>query len=639
MALIHAQELTKAFGQRTLFSGVAFDVFEQDHIGLVGVNGSGKSTLLRMITGQEARDGGQLSIGKGVRVAVLDQSPVWDEDTTLYDAVLEASGRWMEMERELHEIAERIERGEANTDSLVRRQADLQDKYQSDGGLTYRARTRSTLLGLGFTEEELNQRVSLMSGGQMRKASLAKILLSDADLLLLDEPTNHLDIASLEWLEAYLSAFRGAYIVISHDRYFLDRVSQKIFELENGSLNVYSGNYTQSMEKKMDEREFAIRKYKNALREIKRIEGIIEQQRRWNQARNFVTIASKEKQIERIKSALVKPEEAPNAIHFHLRADALTANDVVVCRGLSKSYGGKTLFKSLDLLVKKDERVCLLGANGCGKTTLLKILTNRVEPDAGSYKLGSNVHVGYYEQSTTRPGDSRTVLDSLHASFPRYDLQVFRNLLGSFLFRGDDVYKRVSELSGGEYARIQLLRLMLSGSNVLFLDEPTNHLDIPSCEALEDALNEYGGTMLIVTHDRYLANRIADRIILMDGDGVRAFEGDWDAYKEFLAESSAPPEKEAPAVKNAYTLAKERKSAINRAKSAMERAEKHVHELEVAIAELETRALTPEIASDYEAARVLYSEMELTRGELEEAYAEWEDAESGYQYLLAEDEE
>ncbi len=639
MALIHAQELVKSFGERILFSGVTFDVFEQDHIGLVGVNGSGKSTLMRMIEGLESRDGGQLSVGKSVRLATLDQSPVWTQGATLFDAVLEASGRWIEIERELYEIAERIEQGGQATDALIKRQADLQDRYTTGGGLTYRARTRSTLLGLGFTEEELAREVSVMSGGQMRKAALARILMSDADLLLLDEPTNHLDIASLEWLETYLSAFRGAYIVISHDRYFLDHVCNKIFEMENGGLCVFSGNYTQSMEKKMDEREFAMRKYKNSLREIKRIEGIIEQQRRWNQARNFVTIASKQKQIERIKSTLVKPEEEPQGIRFKLRADALTANEVVVCRGLSKSYGGQTLFRNLDLLVRRDERVCLLGANGCGKTTLLKILTNQIEPDAGSYKLGSNVHVGYYEQSTVHTSDTRTVLEALHASFPRYDLQVFRNLLGSFLFRGDDVYKHICDLSGGEFARIQLLKLMLSGSNVLFLDEPTNHLDIPSCEALEEALNEYGGTMLIVTHDRYLANRIADRIILMDGEGVRAFEGDWDAYKEFLAENASPAEKEEPVVKNAYVLAKEHKAAVNRCKGALDRAEAKVKAEEAKLGELEARVSAPEIASDYEAAKSLYEELGTQRRSVEACYAEWERAESELQTLLTEEEE
>ena len=452
MALIHAQELTKSFGERTLFSNVAFDVFEQDHIGLVGVNGCGKSTLLRMITGAEPHDGtGQLAVNKNANVALLDQSPDWSEGMSLYDAVLEASGKWMQIERELHEIAERIEQSDSVSDALIRKQADLQERYQSGGGLTYRARTRSTLLGLGFSEEQLTRPVSVMSGGQMRKAALAKILMSDADLLLLDEPTNHLDIASLEWLEAYLAAFRGAYIVISHDRYFLDKVCNRVLELENGSMHLYAGNYSRAMEKKMDEREFAMRKYKNSLREIKRIEGIIEQQKRWNQARNYVTIASKQKQIERIKSTLIKPEDGPNAIHFHLHADALTANEVVVCKDLSKSFDSQVLFQNLNLLVRRDERVCLLGANGCGKTTLLKILTNKVEPDTGSYKLGANVHVGYYEQGSVRPNDPRTIVEALNAAFPRYDQRRLRNMLGSFLFRGDDVFKRISELSGGEF--------------------------------------------------------------------------------------------------------------------------------------------------------------------------------------------
>ena len=639
MSLIHAQELEKSFGERTLFSDIAFDVFEQDHVGLVGVNGCGKSTLMRMMAGQEPHDRrGQLFVSKNVSFAMLDQSPNWGKGQTLYDAVLEASGKWMEAERALHEIAERIER-EGASESLIRKQADLQDRYTQDGGLTYRARTRSTLLGLGFSEEQLNSPISVMSGGQMRKASLAKILLSDAELLLLDEPTNHLDIAALEWLESYLSAFRGAFVLISHDRYFLDKVCNRIFELENGSMNQYSGNYSQSMEKKMDEREFAMRKYQNTLREIKRIEGIIVQQRRWNQARNYVTIASKEKQIERIKSTLVKPEDAPQAIHFHLKADALTANEVVVCKDLSKRFGNREIFRSLNLLIRRDEKVCLLGANGCGKTTLLKILTNKIEPDSGSYKLGSNVHVGYYEQGTVRPNDPRTMLESLNASFPRYDTKQLRNMLGSFLFRGDDVFKRMSDLSGGEFARIQLLKLMLNGSNVLFLDEPTNHLDIPSCEALEGALSDYGGTMLIVTHDRYLANRIADRIIIMDEDGMREFEGDWDAYKEFLAESTAPKEKEAPAAKNDYQLSKERKSAIARAKSAQRKAEERVHAEETTLKALEEKAFDPQIASDFEAAKAIYEQLDAQRQLVETCYFDWEQAEAELQALIGEEEE
>ena len=639
MSLIHAQELEKSFGERNLFSDIAFDVFEQDHVGLVGVNGCGKSTLMRMIAGLEPHDGrGQLSVSRSASIAILDQSPRWEPGMTLYEATLEASGKWIAMERELHEIAETIVQSGAN-EQLIRRQADLQDRYQAGGGLTYRARTKSTLIGLGFSEEALSRPISVMSGGQMRKAALAKILMSDADLLLLDEPTNHLDIASLEWLEAYLSAFRGAFVLISHDRYFLDRVCNRIFELENGSMHLYSGNYSASMEKKMDEREFAMRRYQNTLREIKRIEGIIEQQRRWNQARNYVTIASKEKQIERIKSTLVRPDDLPEGIHFHLKADALTANEVIVCKDLSKRFGEREIFRNLNLMVRRDEKICLLGANGCGKTTLLKILTNKIEADSGSYKLGSNVHIGYYEQGSVRPNDPRTILEALNAMFPRYDTKQLRNLLGSFLFRGDDVFKHVSDLSGGEYARIQLLKLMLNGSNVLFLDEPTNHLDIPSCEALEGALGDYGGTMLIVTHDRYLANRIADRIIIMDEDGMREFEGDWDAYKAFLAESTAPKEKEEPPVKNEYLLAKERKSALTKAKSALKRAEERVHIEEQKLKTLEQQANRPEIVSDFTAAKTIYEEMDAQRQLIESCYAKWEQAEEEHQSLLTEEDE
>ena len=639
MSLIHAQELEKSFGERNLFSDIAFDVFEQDHVGLVGVNGCGKSTLMRMIAGLEPHDGrGQLSVSRSASIAILDQSPRWEPGMTLYEVTLEASGKWMAIERELHEIAETIEQSGAN-EQLIRRQADLQDRYQAGGGLTYRARTRSTLIGLGFSEDALNRPISVMSGGQMRKAALAKILMSDADLLLLDEPTNHLDIASLEWLETYLSAFRGAFVLISHDRYFLDKVCNRIFELENGSMHLYSGNYSASMEKKMDEREFAMRRYQNTLREIKRIEGIIEQQRRWNQARNYVTIASKQKQIERIKSTLVRPDDLPEGIHFHLKADALTANEVIVCKDLSKRFGEREIFRNLNLMVRRDEKICLLGANGCGKTTLLKILTNKIEADSGNYKLGSNVHIGYYEQGSVRPNDSRTVLDALNAMFPRYDTKQLRNLLGSFLFRGDDVFKHVSDLSGGEYARIQLLKLMLNGSNVLFLDEPTNHLDIPSCEALEGALSDYGGTMLIVTHDRYLANRIADRIIIMDEDGVREFEGDWDAYKAFLAESVAPKEQDEHPVKNDYLLAKERKSALVKAKSVLKRAEERVHTEEQKLKALEEQASRPEIASDFSAAKAIYEEMDAQRQLIESCYAVWEQAEEEHQALLIEEEE
>ena len=640
MALLHVQNLSRSFGDRTVFSGVSFDVFPREHIGLVGVNGCGKTTLLRILYGLDAPDTGNVSLQKLARVSLLDQSPVFDEETTLYDAVLAVFSELLEKEAELARLSERMEAAETVTPGMLTRQAQLQDAFQAEGGLTCRSRTRSTLRGLGFTEEELIQPIRTMSGGQMRKAELAKILLSDADLLLLDEPTNHLDIPSLEWLENFLIEFRGAFIVISHDRYFLDKVSARILDMEHGGVKSFAGNYTAYVEHKMDEREYALRRYQNGLREIKRIEGIIVQQRRWNQERNYVTIASKQKQIERLQAQLVKPETAPDAMHFSLHAGELTANEVVVCRHLSKSFGGKTLFTDLNLLVQNGQRVCLMGENGCGKTTLLRILMGMEQPDGGTYKLGPNVNVGYFAQSTFHTENTATVLDDMQDAYPRLDTKDVRNLLGQFLFRGDDVFKRLNTLSGGEMARLQLLKMMLAGSNVLFLDEPTNHLDIPSLEALESALSEYGGTMLIITHDRYFANRIADRMLMMDQTGATEFEGDWDSYTAARAEQAQAEQQEAApekAVRNDYQLNKERRAAVTKAKTRLHKAEETVDGLERETGELARQLAQPEIAGDYEAAGALYAKMEELRIQLEQAYTDWTEAQTELDELSEEE--
>ncbi len=641
MALVQAKGISKSFGVNRIFAEVTFDIMERDHIGLVGVNGCGKSTLMRMIQGVEGCDEGRINVNKGVRVSVLEQSPIWPEGQTLYEAALEANRPLMDMEEALNRLSERMEQAEQVDDGMLKRQAELTEAYQQRGGLTFRSRTRSALLGLGFMESELSSPIARMSGGQMRKAELAKVLLSEAELLLLDEPTNHLDIHALEWLEEYLAAFSGAYVVISHDRYFLDRVCKRIFELENGGIRITSGSYTQHTERKLDQRAFDERRYRNDLREIKRIEGIIEQQRRWNQARNYVTIASKQKQIERLKSQLVKPAAAPEAIRFSLRADELTCNEVIVCKHLSKRFGEKTLFSDLNLLVHNGEKVCIIGENGCGKTTLLRILLNKIPPDSGSYLLGNNVNIGYFEQSTVHTTSQITVLEELQNAFPRYDQKSLRNMLGAFLFHGDDVFKPVCALSGGEMARIQLLKMMLRGNNVLLLDEPTNHLDIPSCEALENALSEYGGTMLIITHDRYLANRIADRILLMDRTGVHEFAGDWDAYKAYLEsakEQESFQKEAAPAEKNDYVRNKERRAALTKAKSAMTRAEREVAAQEEKIVQLEAALSEPKTASDYEAAAGLYDQLAQLKRELEFQYEAWAQAEQEYLRLAKEDE-
>ncbi len=641
MAILRANNLGKSFGERTLFSGVTFELPENGRMGFVGVNGSGKTTLFRMLQGKEEIDEGTLSLSRDCRMSSLDQALDASSDERLYDTALSAFSHLLEQEKLLASLERQLASGAGDALRLSGRLAETQEKYEAEGGLTFRSRTRAALLGLGFPEDALEKPLRLFSGGEIRKALLARILLSPANLLLLDEPTNHLDIAAVEWLEDFLLSYGGAFIVISHDRYFLDRVTDLTLELKNGTTTCTRGNYSTHVSRMLDAREAALRQYSRTQREIKRIEGIIEQQRRWNQARNYVTIASKEKQIARLKNTLVAPEPLPEALRFRFRACEGSGNDVLLTKALSKRYGNKTLFAQLTMRIGRNERVCLIGGNGCGKTTLLKILNDQLEPDEGSFVIGANVQKGYYAQDLGSMCPEKTVLDDLWDSFPRLDVQTLRNTLGLFLFHGDDIYKRVGELSGGEKARVQLLKLMLSGSNFLMLDEPTNHLDIASCEALENALCEYGGTMLIVTHDRYLINKVADRILILGPEGVTEFSGDWDAYKSVLAEQQAAAQEPSPApgAKNEYQRNKERRAELSRLKNQARRAEQAVSQAEDELARLETDAAEPGISADYAASAELYARIGRQKQMLEAYMAVWEAAEEALSRCQTEMEE
>lgn len=630
MALLQVQNLGKHFGVRTLFEDVCFEVFEHDHIGLIGRNGCGKSTLFSILLGQEEWDMGQVSRSRDCRIGTLEQALPKELDATLYDITLRVFDHLRQMEISLEQIAEQIEEGSEDTARLVQKQFRLQEAFEREGGLTYQSRTRATLLGLGFTTEELDKKVGSLSGGETRKALLARLLLSDANLLLLDEPTNHLDLQAIEWLEEFLLNFRGAYIVVSHDRYFLDRVTDKTMELVHERLHTSNGNYTRHQQLSFDAHQSAERAYQKTLREIKRIEGIIEQQRRWNQARNYVTIASKEKQIERLKKDLVKPETPPAHIRFRFEAPEPTGNEVIAVDAIEKSFGRQRLFSDLSFLVRKGEHVCLLGANGRGKTTLLRILLGQEQPDSGSYRIGANVRLGYFEQSMRKLNGEKTIYDEIADAYPRMDSKQIRNALGTFLFRGDDVFKQVGTLSGGELARIQLLKLMLEKNNVLLLDEPTNHLDIPSREQLENALCDYEGTLLIVTHDRYFINRIADRILVLTENGVSEFSGDWDAYLRMLSETEdhaveTLEEQEQP--QNAYVLARERRSAQNHARGELKRIEAAIEKKEAHVAEMEVELVDPKIACDYQRAAEISLVLSAERESLDQLYIEWEEAE------------
>lgn len=638
MSILAAFGLKKTYVTRTLFEGVSFELGPRDKVGLVGVNGSGKTTLFKLLTGEEAPDEGSVSVNRETRLGATKQSVDGLTDT-VYAATLQVFSPLIQIEQELDQINSRIAAGESNLDSLIKRQTVLRERYEFDGGLTYESRTRSTLLGLGFTEAELNKELSSMSGGQRNKAQLARLLLGGANLLLLDEPTNHLDIDSIAWLEDYLRAYNGAFIVISHDRYFLDRVTNRTFELKNERLTVSEGNYTRHLELQQNEQESLRRVYYRTQKEIRRLEGVVEQQRRWGQEHNFVTAASKLKQIDRLKATLIAPEKEPEGIRFHFTAREAGGNEVIVVDELAKSYE-KPIFKNASFLVRKGERAFLLGPNGCGKTTLLRIIMGREQANKGTTRFGAHVKPGYYEQTMHSLHDENTVIGEIWDEYPRLNHTEARNALAAFLFRGDDVNKTVSMLSGGEKARVQLLKLMLSGSNLLLLDEPTNHLDIASREALEDALTDYDGTMLVVTHDRYLVNRLADRILYMTENSVEEFVGGFDDFWETYQERRAQAEKENTPKKqerpNLYKEQKDKQAALARASGELRRVEKLVTDAEEEIASLDEQLIDPAIASDYMLAIELGTKADEKRTELTALYAAWEDAQRNYDELTEE---
>ena len=604
MAIMNVVQVRKEFADRLLFSDISFEVGPKDHIGLIGVNGCGKSTLIQMMLGTVRPDGGYISTGPQCTVACVEQLPKLSNDMTLYEFVLSVHEELLSWENELSQIASRIESAEDDERRrLIDRQFRLMERFQQEGGLTFRNMTRSTLLGLGFLEEELSRSIVRFSGGQIAKAMLAKAILRKADLLLLDEPTNNLDVAAICYLQEFLSGYKGAYVLVSHDRAFLDASVNRVLELENGHLIATRGNYTRHVELKMDERQIAARRYQQTMKEIRRIEGIIAQQRRWNQERNYVTIASKEKQIERLKEGLVPPEKDPASIHFHFRGAEPSGNEIIDVRDLAVSYGDKKVFEHANLLIWKGQTVCLVGANGCGKSTFLKVLTGQLMPTEGHFRLGAGVRLGYFQQNTDSLTPENTILEEMQNAFPHALEGELRNYLGAFLFRGDDIYKRIGSLSGGERARIKLLQLVMGGANVLLLDEPTNHFDIASCEVLERALEAFGGTILIVTHDRYLVERMADRVVLLEKDGfLEPEEGEESVFDRLRSRPMQQRQEKQPqeSRKNYYLKQKEYKAALAAARQDIVKQERAIEENEKAQARAEADIAQAEAQGDFE---------------------------------------
>lgn len=625
MSVLSAQNLKMEFGQNTVFQNVTFDVYEKDKIGLIGVNGAGKTTLFKVITKEYEPTEGTLIIGKNTVVGYMEQHACHNSERSVYDEIATVFSHLALLEEQIECTTKSIDRGEGDINGLIERQLSLQEEFQSNGGLTYKSRLRATLIGLGFKESDFDMPVSLLSGGQRSKLSLGKLLLSGANLLLLDEPTNHLDIKSVEWLENWIADFDGSVIVISHDRYFLDKVTNKTMEMERNRLTVTKGSYTRFMELKAERQMNVERTYEQAMKEVHRIEGIIAQQKHFGQERNYITIAHKQKSIDRLLDGLEEPEKELESLNFKFTADAVSGNEVLAVSGLSKKFDDKRLFSDVDFLIKRNERVFLLGDNGCGKTTVLKILTGQLRQDSGEFKFGANVKVGYFDQTLSQLNESKTVLDEVWDSYLSMTESKVRAALGAFLFKGDDVFKLVSTLSGGEKARVALLKLMLSGANLLLLDEPTNHLDIKSREALENALLGYDGTMLVVSHDRYLINKLATRIFRMTDCGIKTFNGNYDYYLEHFVEKQEVKEKAEKPKVNDYKLRKQKESELRKLKSAIARCENEINSLDEEIALTEKELEKPENMADYEKIAEITTALDEFHNKQNKLMSEWEE--------------
>ena len=634
MAIFNAKDITLYFGAEMLFGGVTFEVEKGDRIGLVGVNGCGKTTLFKAMRGEADYDSGEFVKSKEAVLGYMEQHVIRESSVSVYDEVLSVFEPLMKLESELDGLNTEIASGNPTKEQLDR-QMQLRERFEADGGLTYRTRAMSSLLGLGFTLEEQEKPVSVLSGGEKAKVQLAKLLLSGANLLLLDEPTNHLDVAALTWLEKFLLDYRGAYIIISHDRYFLDKVTTRTFELENRRLTAYKGGYTAYRKKKEEDLEIAWKHYENQLEEINRIKGIIEQQKRFNQERNYITIASKEKQIERLEADLVKPQTLPKKLRFSFGCTDPVTDEIMTAKNLKISFDGNTLFSGVDIEVRKHERVFLLGANGSGKTTLFRMLMKQLTPESGSVAYGAGVKVGYYDQLMTGLSDGKTVMDEIWDAYPKMSQTQVRTALGSFLFSGEDVFKKIGVLSGGEKARVALLKLMLSGCNFLLLDEPTNHLDINSREALEDAISGYGGTVLMISHDRYLINKTATRLYKLDKNGAVSISGGYDDYlaaaegETVLTAAKAKDSTSESANKADYKRRKELQSDIRKLTTRVSKAEARIAELESEIGQTNAAMADPENSADYEKASELSEKLSALQSELDAQTEQWlEDSET-----------
>lgn len=630
MIILTIQNLVKSFGVNTVLKDVSMTLQDNQRMGLVGVNGSGKSTLFKIIAGLDTPDNGTLSLARGMRIGYLAQqgmitpgNTVWQELEDVFEPVFALEERIHALEHEMsvaHEDAEAFARLSSEYDRAQRRFEDMD-------GYAWKSLVQGVLTGMGFTAEQYDLDAQVLSGGERTRLSLARLLLQKPDILLLDEPTNHLDLETTQWLETYLQSYKGSVLVISHDRYFLDHVCDCMAELLMGTIEQYNGNYTRYMAQREERFESRMRAYEIQQKEIERQQAIISRYRMFNREKSIRAAESREKALERMDK-LDRPTDE-RAIHFSFHANRRTGEDVLQIADLEKGFDNRTLFSNFNMHVRAGERIAIIGPNGIGKSTLLKIIVGQLRQDAGSLRIGSNVDMGYYDQHQSGLTDKKTVLDEVWDRFPRMEQSDVRGALGMFLFTGDDVFQPISTLSGGEKGRVALTALMLRKDNLLILDEPTNHLDMDSREVLENALEDFTGTILTVSHDRYFINRIAQRVFEMQADGVSEYLGNYDDY---LEKKSRPLAYTESAGKTKTEVEKEKRrdrqsrQAIKALKERVANTEKAVQDQEALIESLEQQLADPDLYQDNEKTADVTRQYTKAKDDLPALYDAWEQA-------------
>ncbi|MEY8234190.1 ABC-F family ATP-binding cassette domain-containing protein [Lachnospiraceae bacterium 66-29] len=631
--ILACQNISKAFGTDEIIQHASFHVEENEKMAIVGINGAGKTTLLRIIMGELEADRGEVILAKNRTIGYLPQNPDIEGNKTIYEEVLSAKEELISMQETLISMEEKMSslRGE-QLEQLMESYNRLNTAFEMKGGSSYKSEITGVLKGLGFTEEEFGKHMQELSGGQRTRVCLGKLLVTKPDIILLDEPTNHLDIGSITWLETFLLNYKGAVVIVSHDRYFLDRIVHKVVELDLHKVSVFSGNYSDYAVKKAQVREAQLKQYYNQQQEIRRQEEVIAKLKSFNREKSIKRAESREKMLDKIER-LEKPVEENTDIHLNLEPRVVSGNDVLKVEHLAKAFPGQNLFSDLSFELKRGERVALIGDNGTGKTTILKIINQMVEADHGTLTLGANVHIGYYDQEHQILHQDKTLVEEISDAYPSLTNTEIRNVLAAFLFTGDEVFKRISDLSGGERGRVSLAKLMLSEANFLILDEPTNHLDIVSKEILEQALNRYTGTVLFVSHDRYFINKVATRILNLTGETVVNYIGNYDYYLEKCRELTqiyAPGKEEAvksepeSSSKLDWKQQKEAQARQRKLENDRKKTEDAIEQTEQRIQELEEAFADSEIATNSAKLQELHQEYAEKQQELEKLYEVWE---------------